>query len=193
MVVGVLSDSHISDKVDSLHPALIPALRASQVNLILHAGDVCVPKVLDELGKIAPVKAVRGNRDWFLTGNLPWVQTFDLEGVQVALMHGHGGWINYIRDKITYIQNGYQFERYQKQVLQMVPEAKLIIFGHTHFPENVLLDGRLVFNPGSCAMAIEEDCNPTFGLLRIEAGKPVVGEIKELVGYRLDNRRWVKQ
>ncbi len=66
--VGVVADTHVPDRAIDIHPALIPQLKAAGVQRILHAGDVCAPSVLEQLGEIGPVTAVRGNRDW-LFGN----------------------------------------------------------------------------------------------------------------------------
>jgi putative phosphoesterase len=54
--IGVISDTH-----GLLRPQAVAALRGS--SLIIHAGDVGVPEILDELRHIAPVFAVRGNVD----------------------------------------------------------------------------------------------------------------------------------
>ncbi len=56
MIVGIISDTH-----GYFHPA-IPEF-FGEVDLILHAGDVGTPAILDELEKLAPVKAVWGNVD----------------------------------------------------------------------------------------------------------------------------------
>ena len=64
--LGVVADTHIPDRVRSLHPDLLPGLKAANAEVILHAGDICSPVVLAELSQVAPVVAVRGNRDWAL-------------------------------------------------------------------------------------------------------------------------------
>ena len=56
MIVGVIADTH-----GLLRPEAVAALRGSE--LILHAGDVGKPEILDELRALAPVVAVRGNVD----------------------------------------------------------------------------------------------------------------------------------
>jgi uncharacterized protein len=55
-LVGVISDTH-----GLMRPAAIEALRGS--DLIIHAGDVGTPEVLDALRVVAPTFAVRGNVD----------------------------------------------------------------------------------------------------------------------------------
>ena len=59
LTIGVISDTH-----GLMRPEALKALRGS--DLILHAGDVGSPAILEALGAIAPVVAVRGNND---TGN----------------------------------------------------------------------------------------------------------------------------
>src|SRR3569832_226644 len=54
--IGLISDTH-----GLLRPEAVRALEGAE--LILHAGDVGKPEVLDELRRIAPVVAVRGNVD----------------------------------------------------------------------------------------------------------------------------------
>ncbi|HEX3473155.1 MAG TPA: metallophosphoesterase family protein, partial [Silvibacterium sp.] len=56
MLVGVISDTH-----GLLRPEAVAALRG--VEHILHAGDVGEAAILDQLGQIAPVMAIRGNID----------------------------------------------------------------------------------------------------------------------------------
>lgn len=54
--IGVISDTH-----GLLRPEAVRALAGA--HLIVHAGDVGGPEVLDGLRAIAPVIAVRGNND----------------------------------------------------------------------------------------------------------------------------------
>src|SRR5438093_9861009 len=60
--IGLISDTH-----GLLRKEAVEALRGSE--LIIHAGDVGKPEVLEELRKIVPVVAVRGNVD-----NEPWAK-----------------------------------------------------------------------------------------------------------------------
>src|SRR5947209_13027046 len=65
--------------------ALYPYLDAADV--ILHAGDILVGEVLDELRGFAPVHAVLGNNDAELVGVLPETLSLELGGVRVAMLH----------------------------------------------------------------------------------------------------------
>jgi len=109
-----------------LRPEALLALRGSEH--IIHAGDVGKPEILEELGEIAPVTAVRGNIDkgtWART--LPETQVVELFGVSMYVLH----------DLAT---------------LDLKPEAagfKVVISGHSHVPKQEMRDGVLYFNPGS--------------------------------------------
>ncbi len=192
LTVGVVSDTHIPDRVDRIHPQIIPILRKAHVDQILHAGDISIPPVLDELEKIAPVTAVRGNRDLIFSRSLPKLRLIDLAGVKVALLHGHGSWANYIRDKLIYYRDGYQLERYIPNLFRTAPDARVFIFGHTHFPENFWREGRLIFNPGSASSSISRKLVPSIGILRFYAGGGVEGEIVQMVGLKIAYHQWVE-
>jgi hypothetical protein len=54
--VGIISDTH-----NLLRPEALRFLQGSQ--MIIHCGDICRPGIVEELARIAPVTAVRGNND----------------------------------------------------------------------------------------------------------------------------------
>ena len=79
--IGLISDTH-----GLLRPEAVDALRGSE--LIIHAGDVGDPKILDALGELAPVVAVRGNVDreaWAQV--LPVNAIADAGEVQIYVLH----------------------------------------------------------------------------------------------------------
>jgi len=122
LVVGLISDTH-----GLLRPEALDALKGS--DLILHAGDVGDPAVLDALAELAPVTAVRGNvdtADW--ADSLP--ETAVLEAGPSARLYV----LHNIED------------------LDLDPAAAgilAVIFGHTHQPGTRMKDGVLYVNPGS--------------------------------------------
>jgi uncharacterized protein len=121
MTIGVISDTH-----GWLRPQAIEALRGCK--LILHAGDVGHEAVLDELQRIAPVVAVRGNVDV-----QAWARW--LPGAEFAEA---GGKTFYLLHRIA--------------ELDLQPKAAgvdAVIFGHSHRPSIEWRDGVLFFNPGS--------------------------------------------
>lgn len=95
---------------------------------IIHAGDVGKPEILDQLGEIAPVTAVRGNIDkgtW--ARKLPETQVLELSGISIYVLHDVG-------------------------MLDLKPQAAgftVVISGHSHVPKQETRDGVLYFNPGS--------------------------------------------
>ncbi len=191
-VLGVVADTHVPDRVNALHPELLSALRTAGVERILHAGDVCVRQVIEELESVAPVTVARGNRDWMLSPLPPWSALLELDGVRVVMAHGQGSFFTYWLDKFLFVFQGYRFERYQRVVeASSALEADVYIFGHTHRAENRLVGGRLFFNPGSASFGfIKGSRHPSFGLLTILPGGQVQGEIRPLNGWRVVKGRW---
>lgn len=180
LAIAVVADTHVPDRFEHLHPHLLPALSDYQPDLILHAGDICIPEVLKTLATVAPVVAVRGNRDWAFQNTLPWQREFTLGGVTVALMHGHGSWRTYVLDKWQYLFNGYQLERYRQRLLTLAPTAKVIVFGHTHRPVAEWYEGRLFFNPGSAGTGVKPDYLPSFGVIHIQTPEQIQATIHHL-------------
>ena len=177
--LGVVSDSHVPDRMRALPPAAFEALAG--VDAILHAGDVCVQRVLDALGEVAPVYAVRGNRDLAL--RLPLDRELTFEGVRLGLTHGHGGLRHYLREKLIAAAVGDNNLRYVRQVRARFGAVQVVVFGHSHRPVNFVMNGVLMFNPGSLGPDYRKPHGPAIGLLTIEGGV-VRGQI-----VRLDRRR----
>ena len=119
--IGLISDTH-----GLLRPEAVEALRGSE--LILHAGDVGKPEILDELRKLAPVVAIRGNVD-----TAPWtskLQETELVETQAATFY--------------LIHNVNE--------LDLNPAAAgihIVLFGHSHQPAQYEKNGVLYINPGS--------------------------------------------
>jgi len=178
-VLGIIADTHIPERVRQLNPRILPIFKEAQVDVILHAGDICVSTVLQRLEQVAPVQAVRGNRDWVRLGQLPFSRILSFNGVTIALVHGHGRLREYLVDKVHYAFYGMQVERYQKRLLQEFTQVNVIVYGHLHAPCNQWVGEQLLFNPGS-ACCPAKDYTSSVGLLRIQAGGEVEGEILEL-------------
>jgi putative phosphoesterase len=117
--IGVISDTH-----GLLRPEAVRALRGSA--LIVHAGDVGAPEVLETLRGIAPVVAVRGNND-------------------------HGGWARALREReIVEVEGARLLVIHDLKTLRRTPaEVDVIIAGHSHQPSITRRDGILFLNPGS--------------------------------------------
>ncbi len=132
MRVAVLSDTHAPRFWKGCPPAV--AERLQGVDLILHAGDVCTAGVLDELAGFAPVRVVSGNNDGpeVAAWGAPETLEFELDGLRVAMIHDAGpkdGRLNRLRRRF--------------------PSADLVVFGHSHIPQDLADDSLRIFNPGS--------------------------------------------
>lgn len=132
MRVVVLSDTHAPRFWKRCPPAVTAQLRAAE--LILHAGDVCVPAVLDELAAFAPVRVVLGNNDGpdVAAWGAPETVEFDIDGLAVAMIHDSGP------------RTG-RLPRLRKRF----PTAGLVVFGHSHIPWDESGGGLRILNPGS--------------------------------------------
>jgi len=62
LLIGLISDTHIDYPSASLPPQVKEAFQG--VDLILHAGDIWIPSVLDDLETVAPVMAAWGVTTW---------------------------------------------------------------------------------------------------------------------------------
>jgi putative phosphoesterase len=157
--IGVISDTH-----GLLRPEVFEVF--SGVDLILHAGDVGPPEILDDLRAIAPVHAVWGNTDGFeLRHALPEVLEQEIEGLSFLMVHGH--------------QLG---SPTPENLTGRWPDALVIIYGHTHRPLLTLVDQVVtVMNPGGAGQR-RFDLPPSVGILELEAGIPPRGRLVPLLG-----------
>jgi putative phosphoesterase len=119
--IGLLSDTH-----GLLRPEAVRALAG--VEHIIHAGDIGRPQLLEELRKLAPVHAVRGNND---TGEwaeeIPLSLALELEGIRVYVLHD-------VKEMdIDPHKGGFD----------------VVVSGHSHKPTIGDRDGVRFVNPGS--------------------------------------------
>lgn len=132
MLIGLISDTHIPDRAKVLPQKVMEAF--SEVELILHAGDLTSPKVIEELETIAPVMAIQGNMDRVNGIDLPKAKVIEVEGLKIGLIHGEV----YPRADSS-------------QLLYLAKELNvdILISGHSHQPKIEQKDGILLLNPGS--------------------------------------------
>jgi putative phosphoesterase len=120
--IGLLSDTH-----GLLRPEALEFLRGS--DFIVHAGDIGDAAVLDTLGTLAPVTAVRGNndRDAWARG-IAETEVLQFDEVFIYVLH-------------------------DLAQLDLAPAAagfQVVVSGHSHQPRIEERDGVLYVNPGSC-------------------------------------------
>jgi putative phosphoesterase len=148
--IGVISDTH-----GLLRPKALAALQGS--DLIIHAGDIGSPDVIQTLRDLAPVFAVRGNVDreaW--AHRFPRTQVVDVEDVVLYVLHD-------VND------------------MTLDPAAagfRVVISGHSHRPSVKKDGGVLYLNPGSAGRR-RFRLPVTVARLVVEAGEPTA-EIIEL-------------
>lgn len=175
ITIGVLADTHIPDRKMRLHPDIIPLFEERNVQLILHAGDITVQRVLNQLEHVAPVMAVRGNRDFFVSRKIPVKQVITVGRVRIGMTHGHENWRKYIRDKYEqfFVGPG-KFSKWERRAVGMFDDdaVDVVVFGHNHEPLiRYPIDGRLIFNPGSAAKQVLPNKPPSIGFLTIDGVK----------------------
>jgi len=137
---------------------LIPHLQRAE--LILHAGDLMDPALLEVLAIYAPTRVVRGNLDPPEAG-LPEALEFEFGGVRVAMIHDSG-----------------PKKGRRNRMRRRFPGARVVVFEHSHIPWLEDEDGLLLLNPGSPTDRRRQP-EHTFALLRAEEGE-VTAEIVSL-------------
>jgi putative phosphoesterase len=154
MRIAVLADTHVN-KLEYLPKKIIDAL--STVDLIIHAGDFTDVQLLKELTQLKEVKAVHGNMDsGELKAMLPVKELVETENKRIGITHGSGApW------------------GIEERVRKMFESDRIdiIVYGHSHRPQNKVINDILFFNPGKAA--------DSFGILTID------GETEgEIIGSR---------
>ena len=180
MRVGLLSDTHIPDVAKGLPVEIIKAFQG--VDLILHAGDIYIPSVLDELERIAPVLAARGDDDYGDTLTDRRVKSkhvLKLEGQTLWLVHERPLPYKFTPPRAYMYAS---FEEYLFPASQGVnspwqhePEPPdIVVFGHEH--RTVVQDhnGVLFVNPGSPTFLNYRRGLGTVGILSMDSGQPRV-------------------
>ena len=119
--VGVISDTH-----GLLRPEVLDVLEG--VDLIVHAGDIGQPQIIDALRELAPVFAIRGNVD-----RGPWADRFSAT-------------------EIVEVDHLLLYVLHDLGQLDLDPAAagfRVVIYGHSHDPKIVEKQGVVYLNPGS--------------------------------------------
>ena len=119
--MGVISDTH-----GVLRPEAEDALKGAA--LIIHAGDIGPRSILEQLGNIAPVIAVRGNMDsetW--AHKLNWTEIIEKNNLLIYLIH----------------------DLSRIDLDPAAAQVRIVISGHTHRPSISRHNGILYVNPGS--------------------------------------------
>ena len=141
MLIGLISDTHITQKRGKLSEKIFEEFK--DVDLILHAGDITIGDVLNDLKKIAPVIAVLGNNDKL---DLNKQEIIEIDDKTILLVHG-----DKIKDLYAF---GLEYG------------ADIVVSGHTHKPKCERIDNMLLINPGSTSRPKESGAS--IALLKID-------------------------
>jgi putative phosphoesterase len=163
MRLGVISDTH-----GLLRPEVFRAF--SEVDHILHAGDLGPLDLLTELEALAPVTAVYGNTDGDdVRGRLPQTAQVELEGFDIVVTHG---------DQLG--------SPTPEGLNAAFPSAQIIVYGHTHRPLLTIVDVVVtVMNPGGAGHR-RFGLPPSVGILELEPGIPPRGRLLPLLDLELE-------
>lgn len=177
MRIGLISDTHIPEACNHLPAPVFDAF--SGVDLVMHAGDVYVNRVLDELAQIAPVIAALGNGDEGLDGHrfkldpderVRSAHLLEIEGVRVGLAHALPT-PDETSDEI--------FENAMHR--HFGGAVDVLVIGHSHLEGITRFGSTLVVNPGSATLPRNlVDVPGTVAILEIASGGHVSAEIIRL-------------
>ncbi len=137
MKIGLISDSHIPNAARFLPPHVFAAF--SEVDLILHAGDIYQLSVLNELERIAPVYAARGNGDYHLPDDprIKESHVLKLQGKKLGLTHS----VEFPEPPWCTLERAMQRD--------FGGPMDILVGGHTHQTMIEHYQGMLILNPGS--------------------------------------------
>jgi len=137
MRIGLIADTHMPFRGTTLWNEVDEAFEG--VDLVIHAGDIVHPSVLDRIEQIAPVLAARGNNDVGIVDHrIRDLQWLDRDGKSLVAVHDTEPESQAIAD----VERIYLGGRH----------ADVIVTGHTHFERLDFRDGVLQINPGSATL-----------------------------------------
>lgn len=159
MIIGLISDTHIPDRLPKLPNKVMEAFKG--VDLILHAGDLTSKEIITKLEKIAPVIAIEGNMDRYSKLNLEKRKIIKEEGIKVGLIHGE-----------VYPRGDSQQLYYLAKEIQV----DVLVSGHSHQPKIEKINDVLLINPGS--PTVPRFADATVMLLELNNGNIDVKVVK---------------
>ena len=120
-MIGVISDTH-----GVMRPEALDSLQGS--SLIVHAGDIGGPEIIDQLSAIAPLRAVAGNMDWGeWSQHLPPEDVIEIADYSIYVLH----------------------DLYRINLDPVAAGFNVVVSGHTHHPAIAYKENVLYLNPGS--------------------------------------------
>ncbi len=161
----MLSDTHVPDHAKGLPARLREVFQG--VDLILHAGDIYIPRVLDDLEAIAPVKAAWGDDDLMSDlGADPRMvkeRTLHLDGVTL--------WLTHVRPPYSMLTPKETASAVKLDSDGPKELPNVVVYGHTHKSNMECYHDILFVNPGSATFPNYEPRPGSVALLTINSGK----------------------
>lgn len=130
MKIGVISDTHLKE----VNSRLIDIYKDyfSDVDMIIHAGDLISEEIVDFLSQ-KPLHIVHGNMDNFdIKKKFPKKKILEVSGFRLGLIHGWGSPFGI-----------------EKRIKSEFNDVHAIIYGHSHKSANHIDKGVILFNPGT--------------------------------------------
>ena len=144
-----MADTHVGEHLPVLPPEVAELLDG--VDLILHAGDLTDAVVLEELGRIAPVVAVRGNHDEEAgIGGLPRDAVVEAGGRRIGLTHGaRTKAVELPAAALSLLTARTVLLGFEGAMRRRFGDVDCVVVGHLHMPIHRMVDGALLFSPGA--------------------------------------------
>ncbi len=159
----MVADTHVGEVLPELPPQVMEALAAC--DLILHAGDITCPSVLERLGEIAPVVAVQGDHDLLAGIDLPRERIVTVRGRRIGLVHGRRSRaIEMPAAAMSLARRRAVLLGLHRHMRRRLGPVDLIVHGHLHMPVDVEVRGTRVFSPGAVYIPEERDASERTGL-----------------------------
>ncbi len=166
MRIAVISDTHVGHRVSSFPPGFLKEL--AEFDAVIHCGDFTSVHALESIRDVADFYGVCGNMDDAdVRKILPEALRLELGGITVGVMHGWGAPEGLERRVMRALSERYPDTRFD-----------VILFGHSHSPLEVEIEGTKLFNPGSVAGNIFASTG-SWGVLEIE-GRAVRWELRRV-------------
>ena len=149
MRIGVVADTHVGEHLPSLPPEVLEIFAG--VDLILHAGDLADVVVLEELGRVAPVVAVRGNHDeQGGLDDLPRDLLVRAGGLRIGLTHGHRTKaVELPAAALSLVAGRPCLLGFDRVMRHRFGAVDAVVTGHLHLPIHRVVRGALLFSPGA--------------------------------------------
>ncbi len=106
--IGILSDTH-----GFIHPGVVKIV--NQCDIVIHAGDIIDEQTIQALKPNKKLIAIQGNNDYHIS-HLKEIEEVELPGGKLVIEHGHKHGRSPSHDSLR----------------SAYPDAKAIVYGHTH-------------------------------------------------------------